>query len=186
MYTESIIRRLGKSYTKVGSAMNTTFYGIIQGTKTSDIQNRHNIFEVIPDLTLDKGDIIRDGSRYYLVVTAEDHVYQGGTEYSSNMLLFCNVNAIIKRYVNSVLTTIKSDVRCVVSKSRLVTADDDRLYQDRFYSGIEPINFAYMSADEPIQKDDIIIDGSRTLRVLNDISPYIISDVVELQVIEMS
>ena len=89
MYTESIIRRIGKSYTKVGSAMNTTFYGIIQGTKTSDIQNRHNIFEVIPDLTLDKGDIIRDGSRYYLVVTQKIMYIKEGQ--NIHRICFCSV-----------------------------------------------------------------------------------------------
>lgn len=181
MNFDSVIKQYGSTLTIKGTTDVDTF-GLISATKLNDVQNRHNIYDLITlsDSAIESGDVIYDGSRYFIVVTTEDHPYMGSIAYRSRMLLLCNASLTIQRYVDNILTTIKTSIHCMITKSRLSALDDDRLIRDSL-TGKQEINYIYLSAGEDLQGNDFIVDGTRTLKILNDISPYVTQGILEAQ-----
>lgn len=95
-----------------------------------------------------------------------------------------NATVTIKRYVSQSLTIIKTGVRCAIVHSKLDINDDETFFRDQRIRGARGRIKVYMSSDEDVKKDDLIIDGNRTLMVLNDTFPYVAKGLIVLDVIE--
>lgn len=183
MALDLLIKKYSKSLTLKRASGDVGTFGYIVSTKLNDIQNRSNLYDliIVSDSGIVVGDVVYDGSRYYLTVTVADKTKQGNTAYIACMLLHCNVSVDIKRYVGGILTTVKSGVRCLLTKSRLDTLDDDAVYRKDRARGDQPVTYIYMSSTETLKKGDLIVDGSISLKVLNDLSLYTVKGLIEAQ-----
>jgi hypothetical protein len=183
MNVSGMLTKYGQSLTVQRSpAVSTT--GYLKGVESSDVQTRNNLmdFFVVADSNVVSGEVISDGTDYYLVVDANPVIKGDETLLIKGMVMKCNASVTIKKLTGGAWATVKSAVKCLITKSKLNLPDDEAGYRNKA-RGNQQINYVYMSASEELQGIHYIEDGSRTLKVLNDISPYIAGGVVEAQAI---
>ncbi len=183
MNPNALIQKYGQALT-IKRLVDVTTRGYIKSTKLNDVQARFNFSDLIAraDSTIVAGDVLYDGTTYYLVAQVGPAAKGGVTQYLAGLLLTCNASVTIQKVAAGAFTTVKANVRCLITKSRLATPDDETGYRDRT-RGNQAVNYIYMAASEGLLPSHFIVDGSRSLKVLNEISPYMAGGIVEAQAV---
>jgi hypothetical protein len=185
MSCERLIRKYGVALT-IQRTPTVTIYGNIKGASSNDIQSGYfaELIATVPTVLLADGEVIYDGSAYYLVVNVTKGTKNGVTQYLKSRLLLCNASVTIKKVATGAgsFSTVSSGVKCLITKGGGVLQDDEIAYRERM-RGDQSINYVYMAASAGLLPAHYITDGSRTLKVLNDISPYMAGGIIEAQAI---
>jgi len=186
MSCERLIRKYGVPLT-IQRTPTTTIYGNIKGSTSNNVEDRYNFSELIGTLCtplLTDGEVIYDsyGLRYFLAVDIIQGMKNGVTQYVKALLLRCNSTVTIQKLVNGVLTTVTANVHCLITKSRFRLPEDESMYRERA-GGIQQMNFIYMAASAGLLPIHYINDGTRSLKVLDNISPYTAGGIIEAQAV---
>lgn len=177
------IERYGKALTVVRSPTVAT-YGIIRPNTGKDIQDRSNFFDAFLKYAsaLVPGEQVLDGTTYYLTAQADNVMKGAAGLYIKALLLKCNASVTISKLSSGSWTTVTSAVKCLITKAALRIPNDEAAYRERV-RGSQDINYVYMAATQELYGGYSIADGTKTLKVLDSISPYLGSGIVEAQAI---
>ncbi len=185
MYGDDLIRQYGKLLT-INRTPSVTAYVYLKPGSGDNPQRRYNFTEALAQSgkTIVAGEVLQDGTTYYLVANAEV-LAEGSTERARKLLLLtCNGSVTVKKpnAAGSGWTTVASNVRCLITKARLDIPNDEVAYGERNRSN-QPIIYVYMAASVGLTASCIIVDGTRNLKILDDVMPYLAGGIVEAQAV---
>jgi hypothetical protein len=178
MSYESMMKKYGIALTIERTVPYSTF-GVIEYIKRINIQDRFNLSQItiLPESNLQAGEIIFDGTYYYL--SADIRLVRVGTKTLAikGILLTCNASVQISNYVSGTLTKVVDGVKCLITKSSIGTSND--VAQIESGAGQQEVNYVYMAASVGLDSSHYLTDGSRLLKVMDGISPYMAAGIVE-------
>lgn len=183
MNCDALIEKYGRSLSILRTATVST-HGYLSDNTSMDVQSRAMFADLVVKYGsgLLAGEVIQDGSDYYLVAYVTDVGQRTGDGYKKALLLKCNATVTIQKLSSGAFVNVATGVHCVISKTMMSLPNDESRYRDRA-RGSQRINYVYLSSDEDLEGGYYIIDGSRTLKALDDISPYLTGGIIEAQAI---
>jgi hypothetical protein len=174
----SLIERYGKSLNILRTATVQT-KGYIRAHDTNDSQA-----DLIAryDSALVAGEAIQDGSDYYLTAQVSNVGKGSSNGYKKGILLICNASVTTQALVSGAYATVASAVHCLITKQRMTMPSDEALYREGPRSN-EQVNYVYLSSAVVIGDGYYLLDGTRKLKILGEVSPYVWPGILEAQAI---
>ena len=192
--SDETIRLSGRIVTIVRAAGNVTTYmaaaelGNLVGKRKPDPFYDYEVGMIFPsDSTIVEGDLILEGSIYYLAMSVSPTYLGADLQYYHGMLYKCN--SVISIYGYDSVTKkpddlIKADVQCLITQVRAQSQDEDKNIVDRNYRGkLKPFQI-FMRYTEGLTNVSAIVDqDSRRFRVNKQFDVFVASGIVQAQVI---